>query len=71
MGDYKLFYERLKEEYEKDYMTTEEFAKFLGVDKSRVYEGVRAKTLPAVRISERIIRFPLDKVAFWLSDKTA
>lgn len=66
MQDYKLIYNRLKEQYGKDYMTTAEFAKYIGVDKSRVYEGVRAKTLPAVRISERTIRFPLDKVALWV-----
>jgi excisionase family DNA binding protein len=66
MRDYKLIYNRLKEQYGKDYMTTDEFAKFIGVDKSRVYEGVREKTLPAIRISKRIIRFPLDKVVLWV-----
>jgi excisionase family DNA binding protein len=67
MKDYKLIYDRLKEQFGKDYMTTDEFSKFIGIDKSRIYEGVKARTLPAVRISERIIRFPLDKVALWIA----
>lgn len=47
-------------------LVAEEVADLLRVDKQRVYELVRTKRIPVIRIGERQYRFSADAIERWL-----
>lgn len=48
-------------------LVAEEVAELLRVDKQRVYELVRTKQIPVIRLGERQYRFSADAVERWLN----
>ena len=52
---------------EKLTLSVEEMAKALGISRPVAYELVKREGFPAVRISERRIIIPVDKLRQWLS----
>ena len=55
---------------EKLTMTVEEMAHELGISKPIAYELTRRKGFPAIRVSERRIIIPRDRLREWLNDQT-
>ena len=51
---------------EKQILVAEEVAKLLRVDKQRIYELVRRKQIPVIRIGERQYRFGAEAIHRWL-----
>jgi excisionase family DNA binding protein len=49
-------------------LTVEEAARFLRIGRSAAYEGVRAGTIPSVRVG-KLYRIPRGMLMEWLSDK--
>lgn len=53
---------------EKQILVADEVAELLRVDKQRVYELVRTRQIPFIRLGERQYRFSADAVDRWLND---
>jgi excisionase family DNA binding protein len=51
-------------------LTTEEAARLLRVPRSTLYELVRSRGLPHVRIGERGLRFTRSDLDEWIADNT-
>lgn len=51
-------------------MTAEEAARLLHVPRSTVYELVRSRGLPHVRIGERGLRFTRSDLGGWIAENT-
>ncbi len=51
---------------EKKILVAEEVAKILRVDKQRVYELVRTKKIPTIRVGERQYRFDAGALQSWI-----
>jgi excisionase family DNA binding protein len=47
-------------------LVADEVAEILRVDKQRVYELVRSRRIPVIRIGERQYRFSADAVMRWI-----
>ena len=52
---------------QKSLLKAEEVAELLRVDKQRVYELVRTKQIPVIRIGERQYRFSHHAIDTWIS----
>ncbi|HMO82319.1 MAG TPA: helix-turn-helix domain-containing protein [Pyrinomonadaceae bacterium] len=53
---------------EKRLLVADEVAELLRVDRQRVYELVRTRKIPVIRLGERQYRFSADAVSRWLED---
>lgn len=51
---------------DKQILVADEVADLLRVDKQRVYELVRTRQIPVIRLGERQYRFSADAVIRWL-----
>lgn len=51
-------------------MTADEAARLLHVPRSTVYELVRSRGLPHVRIGERGLRFTRSDLGIWIAENT-
>jgi len=51
---------------EKQILVAEEVAELLRVDKQRVYELVRTRKIPVIRVGERQYRFDSGAIRRWL-----
>ncbi len=51
---------------ETDVLVADEVAAILRVDKQRVYELVRTRQIPVIRLGERQYRFSAEAVRRWL-----
>jgi len=56
------------EERKKLAITVEEMAVMLGISKVVAYELVKREGFPAIRISERCTRIPLERLKRWLDE---
>lgn len=48
-------------------LVAEEVAELLRVDKQRIYELVRSKRIPVIRLGERQYRFSITAIEKWLA----
>ncbi len=53
---------------ERQILVVDEVAELLRVDKQRVYELVRTKQIPFIRLGERQYRFSSEAVERWLNE---
>lgn len=53
---------------EKQVLVADEVAELLRVDKQRVYELVRTRKIPVIRLGERQYRFSSEAVRRWVED---
>ncbi len=53
---------------EKEILLTEEVAKLLRVDKQRVYQMVREKSIPFILLGQRQYRFSKQAIEAWLEN---
>ena len=53
---------------QREILVAEEVADLLRVDKQRVYELVRTKQIPVIRLGERQYRFSAEAVQRWLME---
>jgi excisionase family DNA binding protein len=53
---------------EKQILVADEVAKLLRVDRQRVYELVRTKQIPVIRLGERQYRFSAQVIENWLKN---
>ncbi len=53
---------------EKQILVAEEVAELLRIDKQRVYELVRAKQIPFIRLGERQYRFSAEAIQDFLNE---
>jgi excisionase family DNA binding protein len=52
---------------DKSLLIADEVAELLRVDKQRVYELVRTRKIPVIKIGERQYRFSVDAVNAWIA----
>lgn len=56
--------DKLREQFEADALTVEQFGKYIGKKRAYVCDGIRSRQLPGAKVGHTFI-IPVDSVALW------